>query len=328
MKLKELEGFQLIVVVMIALLLCGILGLGGALALSAGGFFGPPVEEPLAQVKTRTPAPPTATPTTTSLPTFTPAPTGTPTHIPPTNTRVPIPPTETYAPATPTRTPGPSGATGGQGFERAILAAVQLLVPEDGSNQVAGGTGSIVDSRGYILTNFHVIGHESGELYNSQGIIYVAVNPPSLNAPPQVRYIAKLVDGDTELDLALLQITANKDGTPLSGPLNLPAVAIGNSDQMRIGDSLTIVGFPALGLDTVTLTKGTVSGFLAKGGIARAWVKTDAEINPGNSGGLAITEAGSLVGVPSVAVTGEQVSGKISYVRPINLARSLLSKIP
>jgi S1-C subfamily serine protease len=326
MNIRELSGFQLAVLIMLVLLLCGVLGLAGAILLSAGGFFAPQAEEPLAQVKAGTPSPPAATPTATLPPTFTPSPTGTPTTVPPTNTLVPIPPTETYTPVPPTNTPGPA-SSGSQGIQQALLAAVQLLVPEEGSSRVAQGTGSVVDQRGYILTNFHVIGDENGRLYNSQGLIYVAVNPPGLNAPPETRYLAELVEGDTGLDLALLRITADKDGAPLSGPINLRAVAIGDSSQVRIGDSLTIIGFPALGLDTVTLTRGTVAGFLADGHFEQGWIKTDAEINPGNSGGLAVNEAGQLVAVPSVAISGEQVSGKIGYLRPINLARTLLSKI-
>jgi serine protease Do len=230
----------------------------------------------------------------------------------------------------PTDTPGPPpvASSGTQGVEQALLAAALILVPtEEDPSQVAQGTGSIVDSRGYILTNFHVIGDESGRLHNSQGLIYVATNPPGLNGPPEVGYRAELVDGDTELDLALLRITANEDGTPLAN-LNLKTVAVGDSSQVHIGDTLTIIGFPALGLDTVTLTRGTVAGFLAEGRFDKAWIKTDAEINPGNSGGLAINESGQLVGVPSAAAVDEQVSGKIGYLRPINLARTLLSKIP
>jgi S1-C subfamily serine protease len=314
MNLRDLSGFRLIVVVMSALLLCGVLGLAGAVLLSTSGLFSPQqAGGPLAQVETNTPSPPTATPSPTFLPTFTSTPTGTPTPIPPPNTRVPLPP--------------PQVSSGTQGVEQALMAAVQLFVPEEGAPRMAQGTGSVVDRNGYILTNFHVVGDESGQLYNSQGIIYVAVNPPNLNAPPEILYRAELVDSDIGLDLALLRINAHESGDPLTDPVNLRAVAVGNSDQVRIGDSLTIIGFPSLGLETVTLTRGTVSGFLSDDTHEKAWIKTDAEINPGNSGGLAINEAGHLVGVPSVAVVGGEVSGKIGYLRPINLARPLLSKI-
>jgi S1-C subfamily serine protease len=328
MNIRDLSGFERVVAVMLVLLLCGLLGLGGAIALSVSGFFAPQAEEPLAQVEMATPPPPTVTPTATLPPTFTPSPTGTPTPIPPTNTLVPIPPTETYTPVPPADMPA-TALTSAQGIERAVLAAVQLSVPVEGLDVTSQGTGSVVDSRGYILTNYHIIGDlGSRQLYNNQGLVYVAVSSLSLSKPPEVLYRAALVDADVDLDLALLRISATKDGASLTEPVNLMAVTVGNSDQTHIGDSITVVGFPALGLGTVTLTQGTISGFLAEGRFERGWIKTDAEINSGNSGGLAINEAGELIGVPSVVVSSLFSSGKISYVRPVNVAHPLLRNIP
>jgi uncharacterized protein YkwD len=120
MNVRDRSGFQLAIVVMLILLLCGVLGLAGVIALSASGFFTSQEEAPLAQAETGTPSLPTATPTATLPPTFTPSPTATPTPIPPTNTLVPIPPTETYTPVPPTDTPGPPTAT-----------PTPLPVPED-----------------------------------------------------------------------------------------------------------------------------------------------------------------------------------------------------
>lgn len=78
---------------------------------------------------------------------------------------------------------------------------------------------------------------------------------------------------------------------------------------------------PAWGGDTVTFTKGSVSGFLS----AEGWIKTDAEINAGNSGGAAINRDGQLVGIPSAAAAETtQVPGKIGLVRPVNLAKPLI----
>jgi serine protease Do len=96
---------------------------------------------------------------------------------------------------------------------------------------------------------------------------------------------------------------------------------------VAIGDELVAIGFPGLGGETVTLTRGTVSGFLTdEAGRSRGWIKTDAEINPGNSGGMAINDRGELIGVPTIVVSGEKVTGKIGVIRPINLARTIIDQ--
>lgn len=209
-----------------------------------------------------------------------------------------------------------------EGLDRALLATVQIIVPVDGQRRSSAGSGSVLTEKGHILTNFHVVGNpDTGRLYNRQGLIYVAVSPPDLKDPPKVEYIAELMEADQRLDLALVKIIADRDGRPPPPNLNLTTMPIGDSDTVKIGDELSIIGFPGLGGATVTFTKGSVSGFLTDEG----WIKTDAEINPGNSGGAAINREGQLVGIPSAAA-GEavQLPGKIGLVRPVNLAQPLI----
>jgi S1-C subfamily serine protease len=209
---------------------------------------------------------------------------------------------------------------------------VQIIVPVDGQRRPSSGSGrgssagsgSVLTGQGHILTNFHVVGDpDTGRPYNRQGLIYVAVSPPDLKGPPEVRYIAELMQSDRSLDLALIKIVAGQDGGDLPADLNLTTMPVGDSDTVKIGDELSIIGFPGLGGATVTFTRGSVSGFLTDEG----WIKTDAEINPGNSGGAAINRAGQLVGIPSAAA-GEtvQLPGKIGLVRPVNLARPLIDQ--
>ena len=83
-----------------------------------------------------------------------------------------------------------------------------------------------------------------------------------------------------------------------------------------------------MGGETLTLTKGTVSGFLEdEMGNKRGWIKSDAELAPGNSGGLAINEAGELIGVPSRNVPEARTLGRMGYLRAINLAHPLLRQV-
>lgn len=232
--------------------------------------------------------------------------------------------TATSAPSTPSSTLAQLTSTppSSKALDEALLATVQIIVPVDGERLSSTGSGSVLTEKGHILTNFHVVGdRDTGQLYNHSGLIFVAVSPPDLKDPPQIEYIAELVQGDLGMDLVLIKIIATRDGEGLPANLKLTTIPIGDSDNVKIGDELSIIGIPGLGGETVTFTKGSVSGFLTNEG----WIKTDAEINPGNSGGSAINHEGQLVGIPSAAAAEiVQLPGKIGLVRPVNLARPLI----
>jgi S1-C subfamily serine protease/ribosomal protein L40E len=291
-----------------------MLGLVITSALLAGRGRGKPSQDTAFATTTPTTAPAAVVPTSTPLP-------RTPVRISPTPapaTATPVPPTPSPTLAQPTPTPLPSD----EALNRALLATVQIIVPVDGESRSSAGSGSVLTEKGHILTNFHVVGNpDTGRLYNSRGLIYVAVSPPNLRDQPQVEYIAELMQVDQSMDLVLIKIIATQDGGDLPASLNLTTMPVGDSDTVKIGDELSIIGFPGLGGATVTFTKGSVAGFLTDEG----WIKTDAEINPGNSGGAAIDRDGQLVGIPSAAAAEVvRLPGKIGLVRPVNLARPLI----
>ncbi len=218
--------------------------------------------------------------------------------------------------AIPTRNPNIDAQT------RALLATVGIECPFDGSRQAIYGSGSILDEAGLILTNWHVV-HDlaNDQPCNRQGIVYVHVNTAP-DRPPTRLYRAQVIAFDTNLDIALLRLTAQENGAPLTPPLELETIPLGDSDQVQIGERLRVIGFPGLGGDTLTLTEGIVSGFLQD----RAWFKTDTEISHGNSGGTAINRAGELIGIPTIAVSDPSLNSKIGLVRPINLVKPLIEQ--
>ena len=198
-------------------------------------------------------------------------------------------------------------------LERVRLATVLVIALNASGDEMNGGSGSLVGPDGYILTNFHVV--EGGDT------LVISVNTTDQNEPPQATYLAEIVDWDADLDLALLRVVSREDGRQLPASLNLPAIPIGDSDVLRIGDAITILGFPDVGGATVTLTRGTVAGFHDDGlGHERGWIKTDAEISPGNSGGVAINEAGELIGVPTFVSAEAHTLGRIGGLRPTPVA--------
>jgi pSer/pThr/pTyr-binding forkhead associated (FHA) protein len=229
----------------------------------------------------------------------------------------------------PTLTPIPSPSAA-ELRQRALRAVVIVFTPLEGtSDQFSSGSGSLLTPAGHILTNFHVIGDvESGQYYNQRGLTFVGLNWEDPEGAPDTFYAAKIIQANRDLDLVILHVAATEEGDDLPPDLEFPTLPMGDSDTVSIGDELVVIGFPGLGGATVTLTRGTVSGFLEdEAGRPRGWIKTDAEINPGNSGGMAINERGELIGIPTIVVSGREVTGKIGVIRPINLARPLIDRV-
>jgi hypothetical protein len=141
--------------------------------------------------------------------------------------------------------------------------------------------------------------------------------------PAVPTYRATVISADGYLDAAVIRIDRDIDGRQVApSSLDLPTVPIGSSDALRVGEPVTVVGFPGIGGNTISLSSGRTSGFLGDDRIGpRAWIKTDAVISGGNSGGLAANEAGELVGVPTRAPSD---AGGYSLIRPIALLAGVL----
>lgn len=218
--------------------------------------------------------------------------------------------------------------------QSALRALVWVITPVGDprtSDQSSTGSGSLVDPRGYVLTNFHVVGDvDTGRYYNDEGWVGIGINWTNPDDAPDTFYRCEIIKADKDLDLALVRVYATAEGDPLPADLTFPFLPIGNSDSLKIGDPIAVIGFPGLGGNTPTFTRGTVSGFLLDeyNNLPRGWIKTDAEVNPGNSGGMAINARGELIGVPTQVYFGTEVTGKISEVRPINFATPFLAEIP
>jgi S1-C subfamily serine protease len=202
-----------------------------------------------------------------------------------------------------------------QAIQKILPAAVQiwwLAEQEKGLYGAGIGSGTIVSADGLILTNAHVAFPDDPEVK----YLGVALTTRS-DRPPQPAYIAEIAAADESLDLAVLRIVKKLDGSPVGrSGLNLPFVPLGDPDGLEVGDELDIFGYPGIGGDTVTFTKGVVSGFSLESGVdGRAWIKTDSTIAGGNSGGTAVDQNGLLVGVPTQMGSGS--SDRIVDCRPI-----------
>ena len=176
-------------------------------------------------------------------------------------------------------------------------------VPTETHQQLSLGSGVIVQTDGYILTNDHVI--EGAE--EIQAVLSDGRTVP-----------ARIVGTDPETDLAVLKIA-------LKG---LPAITFGSSDQVQVGDIALAIGNPFGVGETVTL--GIVSALgRSRLGINtfENFIQTDAAINPGNSGGALVDAAGNLIGINSAIYSKSGGSQGIGFSIPVNLAKNVMEEI-
>jgi serine protease Do len=164
------------------------------------------------------------------------------------------------------------------------------------------GSGFIVDPKGYILTNFHVVERADSikvKLYNGD------------------EYPAKVIGRDEGTDLAVIKIDAKSD---------LPTIKMGNSDSAAVGDWVLAVGSP-YGLEQ-TVTAGIISATGRSGGTQfQRFLQTDAAINQGNSGGPLVNMAGEVIGVNTAIVTPSGANAGIGFALRSNTAVNVYNQL-
>lgn len=169
------------------------------------------------------------------------------------------------------------------------------------------GSGSVIDTNGHILTNYHVI-EKAQKLTVSFGGDKV--------------YPAKVVGGDPDTDLAVIKIEPPAGG--------LTVVPMGDSNNLVVGQKVLAIGNP-FGLDR-TLTTGVISG-LQRPIRARnnrpidAAIQTDASINPGNSGGPLLDKYGRMIGINSQILSPAGGSVGVGFAVPVNTAKRIIPQL-
>lgn len=173
-------------------------------------------------------------------------------------------------------------------------------IPREGSS----GSGSIIDARGYVLTNDHVV-DRAVRLF--------------VTLADGVQLEAEIVGRDPENDLAVIRF--DPQGRVLE------PIPFGDSSVLRIGQTVLAIGNP-FGLDR-TLTAGIVSGLgrplrARSNLVIRDMIQTDASINPGNSGGPLLNRAGEMIGVNTAIFSPSGGSVGIGFAVPVNTARRVV----
>jgi len=176
------------------------------------------------------------------------------------------------------------GGQGGQGGDTGPIRERSL------------GSGVIVDSKGYIVTNRHVVEKADRVRVRFQ------------DDPPGVQHEAKVIGTDQETDLAVIKVESDRA---------LPAAKMGNSDSMQVGDWVLAVGSP-FGLSE-TVTAGIISAKgrdIVPGRQFQTFIQTDAAINPGNSGGPLVNMNGEVIGINTAILSETNAYAGVGFALP------------
>jgi S1-C subfamily serine protease len=181
-------------------------------------------------------------------------------------------------------------------------SVVQVAVAQEGEI-CASGSGTVVIDSNFVLTSLHVV--EEDQFCRVDQLFVETIM--QIDQPPVRTYNARVIATDKKSDLAILEISPITNQAPRLTPVKV-------TDEVQLGDSLTAIGFPAIGGSTVTVTKGEVAGFSNYQGVR--WIKSSVSISSGNSGGGAFNLKGELIGVPSFL--GSADSEETTDCRPID----------
>jgi serine protease Do len=205
---------------------------------------------------------------------------------------------------------GPAGAAGtatgpgsGDSFASVIAQIEPKIVRIDCTvtGGLDSGSGTIVDARGYILTNAHVVAGATA--------IKVTIKDGTI-------FAATVVHSDTAQDMAIIKLTTTRT--------DFPVITLGTSADFALGDEIVAGGFP-MGTSLpgpATFTQGIVSALRTypnNAGTPQSWIQIDVPVNPGNSGGCLFTETGKMIGIPSAGIDDGSDFEDINLAIPVSL---------
>lgn len=201
-------------------------------------------------------------------------------------------------------------------YDKCNEAVVNITTQEMGLNwflepvvrEGGSGSGSIIDSRGYVVTNVHVIDKASKitiSLYDGTS------------------YEGQVIGKDVESDIAVLKFNPPENAV-------LKTIEFGDSDKLKVGQKVIAIGNP-FALER-TMTTGIVSGLgrpiqESENVIIRNMIQTDAAINPGNSGGPLLDTSGKMIGINTIIISNSGSSSGVGFAVPVKTARRVVNDL-
>ncbi len=180
------------------------------------------------------------------------------------------------------------------------------------SSSDSEGSGIIISSDGYIMTNYHVVQYADPNASSRNATLTVYL-------PDKREAKAKFIGGDSDNDLALIKIDLT----------DLTAAELGDSSEIEVGDLAVAIGNP-LGMEFAgSVTSGVISALnrqLDTGDVTMNLIQTDAAINPGNSGGALLNSKGQVIGINSAKISITGVEG-LGFAIPVNTAKPIIEQL-
>ncbi|HEY4495506.1 MAG TPA: S1C family serine protease [Candidatus Paceibacterota bacterium] len=203
-----------------------------------------------------------------------------------------------------------------------ISSEVQIVCPDNYGNWYSG-SGTIIDSKGIILTNKHVVTDQYGDIISACfiGFVSSANDEPDFGTENNYNFAeVKYYTTTSDMDAAILYLYNPTNKT-------YPYINIWRSDssKLQFGDKIEVIGYPSIGGSTITYTSGDFSGFGGKSDGTQNYLKTTAILEHGNSGGAAYNPKGQFIGIPTMVVSGTLNS--LSYILSVNSIKNWLSNV-
>lgn len=179
--------------------------------------------------------------------------------------------------------------------------------------QQSEGSGIIISSDGYIMTNYHVVQYADPKAGGSGNVLLEVFLPDKRQAE------AKFIGGDSKNDLAVIKIDLK----------NLPVATLGDSSKLEVGELAVAIGNP-LGMEFAgSVTVGVISALnrtVDTGDKTLNLIQTDAAINPGNSGGALVNSQGQVIGINTIKISDSGVEG-LGFAIPVNDAKPIVNQL-
>jgi S1-C subfamily serine protease len=218
-----------------------------------------------------------------------------------------------------------TGLTPQQIYKQSADSVVEIVSTFPGQTDIFGqssgaqqgiGTGFVVSSEGYILTNAHVVS-ESGQLAGDVKVIF------NSGGKQTAEVTGTIVGADDSTDVALIKVDPSQ--TPTLDPIPL-----GDSSKVQVGEQVVAIGNP-LGLE-FSLSSGVISSTdrqvqSPNGAVIDNAIQTDASINPGNSGGPLIDASGNVIGINEQIASQSGGNEGIGFAVPINTAIQVMEQM-
>ncbi|HEY52665.1 MAG TPA: trypsin-like peptidase domain-containing protein, partial [Caldilineae bacterium] len=217
-------------------------------------------------------------------------------------------------------------------YTNALYSIAFLTTAIGETESVSVGTGVVLSENGRILTAYNAVYDPATQRpYNRRSQVKVGFSTVGGGQPPNAWYMARVVRTDRQRDMAILQIFAREDGSPLPNSFRLRPAPLGKGLTLQASDPIAVISYMGGVMDaeqvaqaqTLGIGEGQVLGFTPDIALQakRGWIQSDIGLSVPNVGGLGLNQAGHVIGL----YTGANAGDGGGLLRPIEFAQPLLA---